>query len=367
MPRRCAAPPLVPLSAFAARKLGAISTAPAPHPRRDSPLMRLQRFRQWRGRARLGIDPPGLSGAPCWRARSFNQGLAGDWVSSIRRSNGTADGAAQIERADFRLLSQIVEGRALALGTSDIAEAAAATLAALHAAPGLALHLLCGRIGPDPVRLNQVQRAYMLGELYRGWVQKELPSERGQRWADCWTVFHDSGFRVDMDDIGLSSADVSALGDVEPTNFACPIGTAKTKAKKPQGASGKIICKRDVPASASAPGRQCCQSQALALVPSGARVTAAMAEAEAAAKPPQGFVKGGGWRLYRGVLLDQYEALRSAGHGYESALTVLHKGWGYGKAPDKNGGSLGSVLTDARKARRAELKGPVSFVHRLAR
>lgn len=120
-------------------------------------------------------------------------------------------------------------------------------------------------------------------------------------------------------------------------------------------------------ALAPSPAQSAAPAQVLALVPSGARVTAAMAEAEAAAKPPQGFVKGGGWRLYRGVLLDQYEALRSAGHTYETALTALHDGWGYGKASDKNGGSLAKVLTAAREARRAEHRASVSVVHRLAR
>ncbi len=71
----------------------------------------------------------------------------------------------------------------------------------------------------------------------------------------------------------------------------------------------------------------------------------------AACSRPTGFSKGDGWTpQVRAELLRQHEAMQEAGATEEGALIELHKAWGYAKS-DRGGGSLGKVLTRARKER----------------
>ncbi|MFN3812614.1 MAG: hypothetical protein ACK4S6_18570 [Roseateles asaccharophilus] len=278
-------------------------------------------------------------------------------------TNAGSSEPVPIQAADFVSVPTLFNRWAMEAGADDFAAIHRAALQALNQKEGAELYLLHGsaevpvaireqawQMGLElldtedgvPLRIPSSDSAMMLAALNRAYVRDK--SDPGEYMRVGRYVFR-----------------LGAVG-VHREAANCLLATVRTVSPAlSMPVPGVGLALAPSPAQSAAP------AQVLALVPSGARVTAAMAEAEAAAKPPQGFVKGGGWRLFRGVLLDQFEALKNAGHTYETALTALHEGWGYGKASGKNGGPLAKVLTAARKDRRAEHKASVSVVHRLAR
>jgi hypothetical protein len=277
-------------------------------------------------------------------------------------TNAGSSEPVPIQAADFVSTTSLFNRWAMEAGADDSPAIPRAALQALHQKESAELYLLHGsaavpvvvqeqawRQGLEvldtadgaPLRFPSSARASVLAGLHRAYViDGRGPGEylRMGRYV----------FRLGAVGIHREAAD-KLLASVRTVRPAPPVAA--------NGAAS---------ASDSRFGQPVAQAQVLALVPNNARTTASMAEAAAAAKPPQGFVKGGGWLLYRGVLLDQFEALQSAGYTYEAALIALHEGWGYGKASDKNGGPLAKVLTAARKER-AAVKQAGAVVHRVAR